>query len=133
MPPSLGERRGFAEAADLDGVVLGVAVRRGVVRRVRDERERFVAGSLCGGQLLLRSAQLLLHPLQLLELLRGRLALQLRAAAEIVDVRHEQAPALVGGEQLVERLGRALAGERGTPDVGLGAGCLEVDHASKSK
>ena len=43
------------------------------------------------------------------------------------------APALVGGEQRVERLAGALAGERGAPDVGLGAGCLEVDHARESR
>ena len=55
------ERRCFAEAADLDGVVLGVAVRRGVVRWVRDEGERILAGGLGGRQLLLRGAQLLLH------------------------------------------------------------------------
>ena len=57
----LRERRRLAEAADLDGVVLGVAVRRRVVRRVRDERERLVAGGLGGGELLLGGAQLLLH------------------------------------------------------------------------
>ena len=133
-PPSTSASVGrLAEAADLDGVVLGVAVGRGLVRRVRDERERLVAGGLGGGELLLGRPQLLLHPLQLLELLGRRLALQLRPAAEIVDARHERAPALVGREQRVERLGRALAGERGAPDVGLGAGCLEVDHASESR
>ena len=103
------------------------------MRRVRDERERLVAGGLGGRELLLGGAELLLHPLQLLELLGRRLALQLRPAAEVVDARHERAPALVGGEQRVERLAGALAGERGAPGVGLGAGCLEVDHASDSR
>ena len=129
----LRERRRLAEAADLDGVVLGVAVRSRGVRRVRDERERLLAGRLGGGELLLRRPQLLLHPLQLLELLRRRLALQLRLAAELVDARHERPPALVGGEQLVERLGRALARERRPPGVGLGAGGLQVDHPRESR
>ena len=104
-----------------------------VVRRVGDERERLVAGGLGGRELLLGGAQLLLHLLQLAELLGRRLALQLRAAAEVVDAGHERAPALVGGEQRVERLGGALAGEGGAPGVGLGARCLEVDHARDSR
>ena len=40
----------------------------------------------------------------------------------------ERAPALVGGEQGVEVLGRALARERGAPAVGIAASGLEVDH-----
>ena len=124
---------GLAEAADLDGVVLRVTVRGGIVRWIRDERERVLTRSLRGRQLLLGCAQLLLHTLELFQLLGRRLALELGAAAQIVDARHEQAPALVGGEQRVERLCRALAGERRAPYVGVRAGCLEVDHARDSR
>ena len=46
--------------------------------------------------------QLVLDLLQLLELLGRRLAVELLARAQLVDLRHERAPALVGGEQLVE-------------------------------
>ena len=59
------------------------------------------------------AAQLLLHPLELLDLLGRRLALQLRPAAQLVDAGDERAPALVRSEQRVERLGGALPGERG--------------------
>ena len=58
----LRERRRLAEAADLDRVVLGIAVGRRLVRRVRDERERLVARGLGGRELLLGGAELLLHP-----------------------------------------------------------------------
>ena len=54
-------------------------------------------------------------------------------AAQLVDPRHQRAPALVGGEQRVERLGGALAGERGAEGVGVGAGGAEVDHARESR
>ena len=49
----VGERRRLADAAELLGVVLRVAVGRGVVRRVRDERERRVPLRLGRGELLL--------------------------------------------------------------------------------
>ena len=65
-------------------------------------------------ELRLGDAQLLLDLVQLGELLRRRLALQLlprRAARRRAGT--QRAPALVGGEQRVEALGRALAGERG--------------------
>ena len=113
--PRLGEHRWLADAAQLLGVVLGVAVGCRSVRRVRDERERRLASRLGGRELLLGGAELLLHLLQLRELLGRRLALELRPAAEIVDARDERAPALVGREQRVERLAGPLAGERGAP------------------
>jgi hypothetical protein len=83
------------------------------VRRVRNLREQLVAGpaSACC-VLLLGRAQLLLHLLQLGELLGRRLALQLRLPAELVDRGYERAPALVGGQERVERLAGALARER---------------------
>ena len=113
----LGEHRRLAEAADLDRVVLGVAVGRGFVRRVRDVRERLVARGLGRGELLLGGAQLLLQLLQLGELLRRRLPLELRPAAQLVDAWDERAPALVGGEQRCRTprrppCGRALRARR---------------------
>jgi len=53
--------------------------------------------------------------------------------AQLVDVRDERAPPLVGGEQLVEAIGRALAGEGDAEGVGVGAGCAEVDHGRESR
>ena len=103
------------------------------MRRIRDGRERLVARCLGCSELLLGGAQLLLQPLQLRELLGRRLPLELRPAAQVVDARHQRAPALVGREQRVERLAGSLPGESGAPGVGLGAGCLEVDHASDSR
>ncbi len=44
------------------------------------------------------------------QLLGRRLALEFCFAAQLVDLRHERAPALVGDEQRVERLGGALCG-----------------------
>ena len=72
---------------------------------------------------LLERLQLLLDLLQLLELLRRRLAVELLLRAQLVDPRHERAPALVGREQLVERVGGAAARERGAEGVGIVAGC----------
>ena len=126
----LRELRDLTDAADLLGVLLAQALGHRRMRRVRNPQRQVVAGGLGGGELLLRSLQLLLDALELLELLRRRLALQLRRAAQLVHARDERAPALVGLEQRVERLGRSLAGERRAEAVGVGAGCLEVDHAA---
>ena len=67
----LRERGRLAEAADLDRVVLGVAVGRRLVRRVGDDRERLVAGGLGRRELLLGGAKLLLQLLQLLRAARA--------------------------------------------------------------
>ena len=95
-------RRRLADAADLLRVLVGVAVGRGGVGRVRHLLEQRVALGLGVRELVLDRAQLLLDLVQLLELLRRRLALQLQPAAQLVDPRHQRAPALVGGEQRVE-------------------------------
>ena len=103
------------------------------MRRVRDEERQPVSLGLGLGELGLAPLQILLHLLERLELLRRRLSLQLRPRAELVDLGDERAPALVGGEQRVERIGRALAGERGTVGVGLGARRFEIDHETESR
>ena len=103
------------------------------MRRVRDLRESLVAFGLRRLELLLRGLQLLLHLLHLRELLRRRLALQLRLAPQLVDPRHERAPALVRLEHRVEGLGGALPRERGAVAVGVVARCLEVDHLRESR
>ena len=112
----LGEPGG-SEAGDLDCILLLGPVRDGLVRWVRHLREQLVAGRLRVRVLRLGSAQLLLHLLQLRELLGRGLPLQLRLPAQFVDRRHERAPALVGGEHGVERVAGALAGERSTVGV----------------
>src|SRR6185503_12940874 len=125
----LGEEGRLPDAPELLGVVLGVAVRRRGVRRIRDESERRLARGLGGRELLLDLLELRLHRAEFLQLLRRRLSRKLRPAAQLVDARDERAPALVGGEQRVELLGGAFARERLTPGVGIAAGSLEVDHA----
>src|SRR5690242_1234380 len=77
----------------------------------------------------LAQAQLLLHPLQLLELLRRGLSLELGATAELVHLRHELAPAFVGGEQRIEGLDRTFARERRAEGFRIVARGPEVDHA----
>src|SRR5262249_50981594 len=84
---------------------------------------------LRGRERLLGGAQLVLHLLQLRHLFGCRLAFQLRAAAQLVDSRHKRAPALVGGEEGVERLGRALTCESGAKAFRIGARNLEADHS----
>ena len=131
--PSLRERRRLARARDLDGVLLLAAVRNGLVGRVRHLGEQLVARRLGGGVLLLGRTELLLHLLQLGELLRRGLALQLRLPAQLVDRRHERAPALVGLQQRVERVAGALPRQRRAVRVRIVAGGLEVDHGVKSR
>ena len=111
--PRLRELRRLARARDLDRVLLA---------RCRPARDSCGGFGTCASSssraasaaayLLLGRAQLLLHLLQLGELLRRGLALQLRLPAQLVDLRHERAPALVGLQQRVERLAGALARQR---------------------
>ena len=98
------------------------------MRRVRHLLQQLVALRLGLAQLLLEPAQVLLDRLQLLDLLGRRLALQLLAASQLVDLRHERAPALVRFEQLVERVGAALARDARPHAVGIGPRRLEVDQ-----
>ena len=88
----------------------GADVVRGVRARAASAASRSASAAASSSSAALSSV---LDRLELLELLRRRLALQLRRAAELVDPRHERAPALVGLEQAVERVGGALARERG--------------------
>ena len=129
----LCELRRLADPAELRGVLVGEAVRRRVVRRVRQLGERRLARRVRFGQLLLGLLELLLHPAQLLELLRRRLALHLRAGAQLVDAGNERPPALVDRQPGVERLGRALAREPAPEPVRVAAGGARVDHARESR
>ena len=90
-----------------------IAVGGRLVRRVRHLRDRRVACLLGLGELRLELLSARLHVLHRLDLLRRRLALELLLRAQLVGLRHELAPAGVGGQQLVERLARAAALERG--------------------
>ena len=125
--------RRLADLAQHLRVLLGPAVGRGRIRRVRDAVPVVLHARLRLLELVLERLQLALDPRQLLELLRRRLALELRARAEVVDLRLELPPPLVGAHQLIEELLSALARDRGPNDVGMGARCLEVDHAAESK
>ena len=98
------ERRRLADLADLDGVLLVVAVGRVLRRRVRDAVEQPLRRRSAARRARPRAAAArALTAVQLLELLGRRLALQLRLRAQLLDLRLELAPALVGREQLVER------------------------------
>ena len=123
----------LAPLLDDDRVLVAVTVGGRLVRQVRHLAERGVARRLGGGELLLGRPQLLLDLLQPLELLRRRLAVELLLRPQLVDARHERAPALVCAQQLVERVGRAAARERGAGCVGIVAGCLQVDHRFESR
>ena len=82
---------------------------------------------------LLEPPELFLHRPQLLDLLGRRLALQLRPAAQVVDLRDEVEPDTVGGHQLVERVAGPLAIERGAPGIGVAPGGADVDHERESR
>ena len=98
------------------------------MRRIRHFLQQLVAGCLRGGELILEPAQVLLHLLQLLDLLRRGLPLDLLAAPQLVDLWDELTPAGVSLEQPVESLACALA-RHGRPEpVRVGARSLEVDH-----
>ena len=99
------------------------------MRKVRDAQGEGVSLGLGRRERLLDVLQLGLHGLELLALLRRRLAAQLRPRAELVDPRDESAPARVGLEQPVEGLARALARDRCSHGIRIRARCLEVDHA----
>ena len=122
----------LADAPELDGILVGVSVGDVGVGRIRNQRQGRLALRLRLRQLLLEALQLRLRLLQLLELLGSGLSLRLRQSAQLVHLRHQLEPAPVGLDQLVEGLDAALARERGAKTVGIGAGCLEVDHGRKS-
>ena len=128
----LRELRRLADTAQLLGVVLGVSVRHRVVRRVGHEGEDGVTRGFGRGELLLGLLERRLDRTEGFELLRGRLALQLRPAAELVDTWDQGSPALVRLEQGVELLGRAFPRERGAPGVRVAACGLQVDHEMES-
>ncbi len=85
--------RGVADAAELLCVLLGVAVGGRGIGRIRHLLEQRVPLGLGGRQLRLERAQLVLHRVQLLELLRRRLALELLPAPQLVDLREQGEPA----------------------------------------
>ena len=122
------EARRLADDPHDDGVLLLVAVGRVLGRGVRHAIVQILEPLRRLGQLGLERLQLGLERGQLGELLRSRLAFQLRARPQLIDALLELAPADIGGEQLVEDLGRALARECRPVAVGVVAGCAQVDH-----
>ena len=122
----------LAEAAHFPRVLVGIAVRRSVGRRIRDAREQIVALRRGAGVLVLESLQLLLYLAQLIELFRSRLAFEIRLRAQLRDPCLERAPAFVYREEIIEDLVGTLAGERGTERVGVVPRCADVDHRAKN-
>src|SRR5262249_22477841 len=102
--PGVLERGRLAPPAQLDSILLRIAVGNGLVRRVRDAKEQLVALGGRGLLLRLEPPEVLLHLLELLDLLGRRLAGDLLPRAELVDLRNELAPAGIRGEELVEEL-----------------------------
>src|SRR5215831_2316448 len=117
-------------AHDLTFRVVALLVRNRLVRRARNLLEQLVAGRLRRREVGLDLLQPLLDPFQLLELLGSRLPLDLLPPAQLVDLGHELAPALVGGEQLVEGLrgGGALARDGRSEGLRIGPRGSEVDQ-----
>src|ERR687892_713075 len=128
-----GELAPLAAAADLDGIVVGEAVRRARVRWIGHPREELVEAGLRLGELALQALELRLHALQLLELLGRRLALQLLARAKLLDPRQQRPPLLVRLQQRVEVLRRPLAVERSAPRLRIVPRGLDVDHRPESR
>ena len=116
-----GEGRRLADAAELDGVLVGEPVGRARVGRRGDPLEQLGAALLGGRERLLDLLELRLHALQLLDLLGRRLPLQLRLRAELVGLRHERQPGPVRLHERVEVLGRTLAGQGRAIRVRIGS------------
>ncbi len=127
------EGRRVAPAADLLGVVFRLAVGHVVLGRIRDAVEHLPATAFGCHQRLFQGLQLVFDPLQLGELLGTWLSLHLARGAQLLHSRLDLSHGAVGLEQLVEELGRALAGKRRTKAVGVLAGRAEVDHARESR
>jgi hypothetical protein len=121
------------DAPHLDRVVVREAVRRVHGGRVRDAGEQLPPACLRGAERLLERLELGLHALELLQLLGRRLALQLPPCSQILDARLHVEHCTVGREQLVERLGRALALECSPECVGILPCCAQVDHERESR
>ena len=103
------------------------------MRRVRHAQGECVALGLGRGEGLLGVLQLLLDALQLLELLGRRLALELRARHA---ARRRAARARASARRpraAVERVGRALAGERGPDASGFARAALRSIIAPESR
>src|SRR6478752_2474534 len=88
--------RRLADAAHLARVSFVRAVGDVVCRRVRHAQSKGVPFCFGYRELLLGCAQFFLDRVQLRLLLWRRLSFHLQASAELVDLRHERAPALVG-------------------------------------
>ena len=127
------ERRRLADPADLDRILLRFAVGRLVARRIRNAIEELLPTAFGRRQLLFQRLQLCFDCLELGQLLRRRLPLQLPLRAQLLDARLDFADGEVGLEQLVEELARPFAGKRDSECIGIVAGGAEVDHARESR
>src|SRR6185436_2931961 len=127
------ERRRIAPAANLDRVFVRRTVWRSVVRRIRHTVEQVFTASFRRGELLLERLELRFDPLELGELLRRRLALDLARRAQLLDPWLDLADCLIRGEQLVEDFGSSLPREREPKGLRVGARCAEIDHGRESR
>src|SRR5581483_5882408 len=119
----------LADAAQLDGVVLGLAVGHVGIGRIRHAVPPVPALPLSLGELRVERLQLRLEAARLLDLggaVRPPEPLLLRA--DLLLPRRRLAPAGIRGEQLVELVRAALAAQRGPEHVGVVACRAEVDH-----
>jgi hypothetical protein len=138
------ELRFVTDLSERDVVLLGLAVRGLRFRDVRQEGEQLVALLTQLGQLRLELLKLGLEGARcvagLLELRivgvagagglldLGRELVLLRA--DLVDARVQLAAAFVGGEKLVELLGRAASRQRRADGLGVAADLLEIERGS---
>ena len=83
--------------------------------------------------LLLERLELLFDPLELRQLLRRRLALDLARSAQLLDPWLNVADRLIRGQQLVEDLGGALPCECDAEASRVVSGCAEIDHGRESR
>jgi hypothetical protein len=129
------ELRRLGGPPDLFRVLVGEAVGGARIRRIGEAREELVASRRGLLQRSVGLLQLLLQTVEPLQLFRRGFARsgRLPRSTQLIDARVRGSPALVGGEKLVEDLGRALAGKRRAPGFGIGACGANVDHARESK
>src|SRR4029079_9086862 len=127
------KRRRIAPAANLDRVFVRRSIRCGLVGRIRHAGEQVFTATLRRGELLLERLELPFDPLELGELLRRRLALDLARRAQLLDPWLNLANCLIRGEQLVEDFGGSLPREGDAEAVRVVARCAEIDHGRESR
>ena len=130
-------RRLLVVAPDLDGVLVGQAVGSAGIRKVRRRRQQQCERRLGVAQLRLQLLQLgtdvrdlFDQPLLLVALgAADRLRRLVLLRAKLLDLLGQPSAGLVGGQQLVDALGKASAREAGAESFGVLPDLLDVEHA----